>query len=106
MARGLLGSRALTRRSPPNEMNLLNQATRKNQYVPKRKAYLLLLPCCAFDGGFKGPSDLPAKWHVVRNESNDMKGKIVGDYERSQLTSNTSRRLEMTVIWKYHFSRR
>jgi hypothetical protein len=33
----------------------LNQATRKSQYVPKRKAYLLLLPCCALDEGFKGP---------------------------------------------------
>jgi hypothetical protein len=44
---------------PVTQRNLLNQATRKNQYVPKRKAYLLLLPFCASDEGFKGPSDLP-----------------------------------------------
>jgi hypothetical protein len=37
---------------------------------------------------------------VVRNESHDTKGKIVGDYERPQLTSNTSRRLEMNLIWR------
>jgi hypothetical protein len=47
-----------------------------------------------------------AKWHVVRNECHDMKGKIVGHYERSQLTSNTFRRLEMNLIWRYNFSRR
>jgi hypothetical protein len=42
---------------PPfvTQRNLLNQTTRKSQYVPKRKAYLLRLPCCALDEGFKGP---------------------------------------------------
>jgi hypothetical protein len=50
----------VARSSPPfvTQRNLLNQATRKSKYVPKRKAYLLLLPFCAFDGGFKGPSNL------------------------------------------------
>jgi hypothetical protein len=87
---------------------MYNQATRKGQYVPKRKAYLLLSPCCAFDEGFKGPSNFESsKWHVVRNESHDTKGKIAGDYEMSQLAFNTSsRRLEMDLIWRYHFSRR
>jgi hypothetical protein len=47
--------------------------------MPKKKAYLLLLPCCAFDGVFKGAFG-SAKWHVVRNESHDVKGKIVGHY--------------------------
>jgi hypothetical protein len=42
------------------QRNLLNQVTRKSQYMPKRKAYLLLLPCCALDEGLKGPSDLPS----------------------------------------------
>jgi hypothetical protein len=50
----------VARSYPPfvTQRNVLNQATRKSQYVPKRKAYLLLLPCCALDEGFKGPYDL------------------------------------------------
>jgi hypothetical protein len=50
----------VARSYPPfvTQRNLLNQATRKSQYVPKRKTYLLLLPFCAFDEGFKVPSDL------------------------------------------------
>jgi hypothetical protein len=56
MARGLLGSRALTRRSSTNATcSTKNQATQKSQYVPKRKAFLPRLPFCAFDEGFKGP---------------------------------------------------
>ena len=78
----------VARSYPPfvTQRNLLNQATRKSQYVPKRKAYLLLLPCCALDEGFKGPSDLPSGMYayVVRHESHDTKGKSVGDYERPQ----------------------
>jgi hypothetical protein len=68
---------------PPfvTQRDLLNQATQKSQYVPKRKAYLLLLPFCAFDEGFKGPSDLPSGMYVVINECHDMKGKFVGHYE-------------------------
>jgi hypothetical protein len=31
-------------------------------------------------GFSRGPSDLSAKWHVVRNESHDVKGKIEGHY--------------------------
>jgi hypothetical protein len=67
---------------PPfvTQRNLLNEATQKNQYMPKRKAYSLLLPCCALDEGFQGAFG-SAKWHVVRNESRDTKGKSVGDYE-------------------------
>jgi hypothetical protein len=47
----------VARSYPPfvTQRNLLNQATRKSQYVPKRKAYLPRLPCCALDEGFKGP---------------------------------------------------
>jgi hypothetical protein len=46
----------VARSYPPfaTQRNLLNQTTRKSQYVPKRKAYLLLLPRCALDEGFKG----------------------------------------------------
>jgi hypothetical protein len=45
----------VARSYPPfvTQRNLLNEATRKSQYVPKRKAYLLLLPCCALDEGFQ-----------------------------------------------------
>jgi hypothetical protein len=73
--------RALLPTVPPfvTQRNLLNQATRKSQYMPKRKAYFLLLPCCALDEGFQGALG-SAKWHVVRNECHDMKGKIVGHY--------------------------
>jgi hypothetical protein len=72
----------VARSYPPfaTQQNVLNQATRKSQYVPKRKAYLLLLPCCALDErGFQGALG-SAKWHVVRSECHDMKGKIVGHY--------------------------
>jgi hypothetical protein len=60
----------VARSYPPfvTQRTLLNQATRKSQYVPmthKRKACLLPLPFCAFDDGFKGPSDLPSGMYVV-----------------------------------------
>jgi hypothetical protein len=78
--------------------NLLNQATKISQNVCKRKAYLLVLPSCAFDEGFKfsrGASD-SVKWCVVVSECHDMKGKFVGP----QLTSSTEtfRQLVMNVI--------
>jgi hypothetical protein len=45
--------------------------------MPKKKAYSLPLPCCAFDGVFMGGFG-SAKWaHVVRNESYNVK---VGHY--------------------------
>jgi hypothetical protein len=71
----------VARSYPPfvTQRNLLNQATQKSQYVPKRKAHLLFLPFCAFDEGFQGAFG-PAKWHVVRNECHDMKGKFAGHY--------------------------
>jgi hypothetical protein len=83
-ARSPLGSRALTRRSFVTQRNLLNQATRKSQYVPKRKAHLFKGfkgPFGAFDEGFKGPSDLPSGMWSETNVMMHMKGKFVGHYK-------------------------
>jgi hypothetical protein len=65
----------ITRRS------LLNEATKISQNVYKRKAYLLVLPSCAFGGDFKTIFG-SVKWRVVISELNGIKGKYQGRYGR------------------------
>jgi hypothetical protein len=57
------------------QRNLLNQATRKSQYVPERKAvyptylFALLMRTWSSQGAFGS-----VNWHLVINECHDMKG--------------------------------
>ena len=102
---GLLGSRALTRRSSPTEPAKLNDAKKSIYDETQSAAYSAPLTLLRFGWGFQGALG-PVKCYVIRNECHDMKGKIVGHYGRPQLTSSTSRRLETNLISRYHFSRR
>ena len=95
----------VARSYPPfvTQRNLLNQATRKSQYVPKCKAYLFT----PLTSRGKGPSNLSSGIVACGHKRMSLyERQIRRPLRRPQLTSNTSRRLDTNLIWRYHFSRR
>jgi hypothetical protein len=97
--------RALLPSYPPfvTQRNLLNKGREKVNICRNAKhiysSYLVAL----WMRVFKWPSDLQSGMWSETKVMIRKANKSAGDYERPQLTCSTSRRLEMVLIWSYHF---